>query len=125
MNLQLGNPGAISEDWYTETELSEQTAFFVSRQSYLAEAIVDNLASYVGGEDEDVEDNIMGLPDGGLDKAALLAREKTRAKRKLEKERVNAAKQTLTRDWSTTIKNWNSLTRDEVEVLALDPDVLK
>ncbi|POM70505.1 Hypothetical protein PHPALM_13038, partial [Phytophthora palmivora] len=63
--------------------------------------------------------------DDGIDGMVLLAREKSRAKRQLERERLEAAKVKLKRDWNLTTANWDKLTKDEMEVLAQDADALK
>ncbi|POM70938.1 Hypothetical protein PHPALM_12564 [Phytophthora palmivora] len=65
------------------------------------------------------------VSDDDCDGKALLRREKKKARRELDKQRLASAKAKLTRNWDTTRDNWDVLTKDEMEVLALDDEALQ
>ncbi|KAE9016289.1 hypothetical protein PR003_g4033 [Phytophthora rubi] len=91
MDSDMDGDGADSEDWFVETE-----------------GVVQPLEDRGGPEDES---DVVSGSDDGLDGAALLRRQKKR-------ERLHASLAKLTRDWETTTCNWDTLTPDEMLVLA-------
>ncbi|OWZ03173.1 hypothetical protein PHMEG_00025146 [Phytophthora megakarya] len=105
-----------SDDWYVKTEKEN-------------EAVVEDKSEQPPAPTPRVEETDDAIQtcesDDALDGVALLAREKRRQKRKLEQERLAAAKKRIRRDWVTTISNWDELTRFEMDVLALDEEALK
>ncbi|POM68878.1 Hypothetical protein PHPALM_14902 [Phytophthora palmivora] len=77
--------------------------------------------------DDDGAVNDSSLDDSEVERlgAAIRTREKNREKQNLLRERLATAKVNLSRDWSETTDKWDTLTKDEMEVLALDDEALK
>jgi len=106
---------ADSEDWYIET--SGVDAGELETEEPL-------LAGRGGPDGPDEIDDLSDESDGGLDGEALMFREKRRQLRELQRKRLKAAIDMLPRDWTATSTNWDTLTRDEMEALALDEKAL-
>ncbi|ETI46146.1 hypothetical protein F443_09444 [Phytophthora nicotianae P1569] len=105
---------ADSEAWYTESEIG------LERQFLPDEAAGADVEDEDPDEAEDSDES-----DGGLDGAALLARQKDRAKKKQARERLEAASAKLPRNWKATVDSWATLTGEEMSVLAQDENALK
>ncbi|KAE8884130.1 hypothetical protein PF003_g31930 [Phytophthora fragariae] len=108
-----------SEDWNTKMEVVAGTGTGTVDEGDVGQPRLE--LQVEGAEEEDLSEG----SDGGLDGEVLLARQKRHAKRQLERERLAAAKAKLSRDWSTTTANWDTLTTEEMEALALDHEALK
>ncbi|KAE9084098.1 hypothetical protein PF007_g21648 [Phytophthora fragariae] len=110
----LDGDGADSEDWYFETDLvAESEAELELRESANAETVASAAEAALSDSDD------------ALDGVALLARQRARERRELARNRLRAAKATLTRDLDTTTANWDELTKEEMGVLAQDTEALQ
>jgi len=106
---------ADSEDWYIETS-SVDAGELETEEPLLAER---------GGPDgPDEADDFSDESDGGLDGETLILREKRRQLRELQRKRLKDAIHKLPRHWTATTTNCDTLTRDEMEALALDEKAL-
>ncbi|GMF27743.1 unnamed protein product [Phytophthora fragariaefolia] len=99
---------ANSDEWYIEVEID------------VAEGTIESPVPSGSAADDIAEES-----DDALDGNALLQREKNRAKRQREKELLKEAKAKLSGDWEETTSIWGTLTKEEMEVLALDQVALK
>ncbi|KAI9988596.1 hypothetical protein PInf_022046 [Phytophthora infestans] len=62
-------------------------------------------------------------PDGEYG-ANLLRLQKNRSQRELSKQRVATAKARVSRDWKTATTNWDMMSNEEKELLAMDVEAL-
>ncbi|GMF52833.1 unnamed protein product [Phytophthora fragariaefolia] len=114
---------ANSDEWYTEVEIADYGCEDVAEGTIESPVPSGSAADDIGEESDDA-----------LDGNALLQREKNRAKRQREKlplssvffaEFLKETKAKLSRDWEETTNSWGTLTKEEMEVLALDQVALK
>ncbi|POM61416.1 hypothetical protein PHPALM_29574 [Phytophthora palmivora] len=116
LNSDIDGDDGDSDGWYSESELAEEG---IDR---VGSCDVDVSSTCETG---DAAYEAVNSSDDGIDGMVLFAREKSRTKRQLERERLEAAKVKLNRDWNLMTANWDKLTKDEMEVLAQDADALK
>ncbi|KAE8878905.1 hypothetical protein PF003_g37122 [Phytophthora fragariae] len=112
LDSDMEGEGADSEEWYIETGSVADAASEAARSRQDQVGAVEDWSS---GEDD----------SDGLDGEAFIARESRKLARNLAKERLKEAVGKLPRDWKTTTKQWCTLTKDEMLVLAQDEDALK
>ncbi|KAE8981824.1 hypothetical protein PR002_g23705 [Phytophthora rubi] len=112
LDSDMEGEGADSEEWYIETGSVADAVSEAARSRQDQAGAVEDWSS---GEDD----------SDGLDGEALIARESRKLARNLAKERLKEAVGKLPRDWKTTTKQWCTLTKDEMLVLAQDEDALK
>ncbi|KAG1706447.1 hypothetical protein DVH05_001596 [Phytophthora capsici] len=96
-----------SEGWYTES-VEGNTG---------EDTLIDEAEDGVEGDWSDDD------PDSEYG-ANLLRLQKNRSQRELVKQRFAMAKARVSRDWKTTTTNWDTMTTEEMELLAMDEEAL-